>query len=338
MEIGLLGPLEVEVHRTLVPVPAGKERALLATLALHPGRPVPRSTLAAVLWGEDLPPTWTKGLQVIVSRVRRHLADRGVPDTGRLIGFTQDHYVLDLPREQVDAHRFVTLAQEGRARLDDDAATAAEVLDAALSLWRGTPLPDLADSDLGQMEATRLVEAREIALEDRIDAALALGRHEDSVVALEPAVADQPLRERRWGQLVLALYRSGRQGEALRAYQRAREVLRDQLGIEPGPALRRLEAAVLDHDPSLEPPPPTGGPPEGPPGRRAAPTTSRPKGPPGVDLGAESIDLLRELRTQLPPEDPMQDRIRATLVPALVWAGEWEEAVEASRPVGGPPG
>ncbi len=333
----MLGPLEVEVHHTHVPVPAGKERALLATLALHPGRPVPRSTLAAVLWGEDLPPTWTKGLQVIVSRVRRHLADRGVPDTGRLIGFTQDHYVLDLPREQVDAHRFVTLAQEGRARLDDDAATAAEVLDTALSLWRGTPLPDLADSDLGQMEATRLVEAREIALEDRIAAARARGRRRDSVVALEPAVADQPLRERRWGQLVLALYRSGRQGEALRAYQRAREVLRDELGIEPGPALRRLETAVLDHDPSLEAPP-TGGSRGGPTARGTREATSRVKGPPGVDLGAVSIDVLRELRTQLPPDDPMQDRIRATLVPALMWAEEWEEAVEASRSVGEPPG
>lgn len=337
MGIRLLGPLELEVHRTVVPLPAAKERAVLATLALRPGHPVPRSTLAAVLWGDDLSPAWTKGLQVIVSRVRRHLADRGVPDTGRLLRFTQDHYVLDLPQEQVDAHRFVALAQEGRARLDADPASAAELLDAALALWRGMPLPDLADSDLGRAEATRLVEAREIALEDRVDAALALGHHEDAVVALEPAVADQPLRERRWGQLVIALYRSGRQGEALRAYQRAREVLRDELGIEPGPALRRLEAAVLAHDPSLDPPS-TGGSRVGPTARRAHVATSRVKGPPGVDLGAVSIDVLRELRTQLPPDDPMQDRIRATLVPALMWAGEWEAAVEASRSVGEPPG
>ena len=337
MVIRLLGPLELEVRRTVVPLPAAKERALLATLALRPGRPVPRGALATVLWGDDLRPTWTKGLQVIVSRVRRHLADRGVPDTGRLIRFTQDHYVLDLPREQVDAHRFVRLAHEGRARLDDDPGAAAGLLDAALAMWRGTPLPDLADSDLGRAETTGLVEARETALEDRVEAALALGHHEDAVAALEPAVADQPLRERRWGQLVIALYRSGRQGEALRAYQRAREVLRDELGVEPGPALLRLEAAVLDHDPSLEAPP-TGGPLGDPTAPRADLTTARPKGPPGVDLEAASIDLLSELRTQLPPDDPMQDRIRATLVPALLWAGEWEEAVEASRSAGDPPG
>lgn len=381
LDIRLLGPLEVEVHGRAVGLPSRKERALLVALALHPGRPVGRHTLAAALWDHALPAGWAKGLQVNVSRVRRRLGDAGMADPGQVLAFRQDCYVLDVGPDQVDGHRFGALVAEARSLLADQPARAHARLDAALALWRGDPLVDIADTSAGRGEAARLREMHHGAVEDRFEADLALGRHQSTVGSLEAALAQEPLRERRWGQLMLALYRCGRQGDALRAYQRARTVLGEELGLEPGPTLRRLEAAVIAQDPALDlpragedalvgrdPSPAAGaggreaaarvahGPGAGAPAPTApAPLASAPSGiadpagtpppaaaasfrsggaaagPPGIDLAADSVQLLREFRTKLDPGDPLHDRIRATLVPALLWQGEWEEAVAASQ-------
>ncbi len=387
LDIRLLGPLEVEVHGGAVALPARKERALLVALALHPARPVGRHTLAAALWDHALPEGWAKGLQVNVSRVRRRLGEAGMADPGQVLAFRQDCYVLDVAPDQVDGHRFEALVTEARSLLADQPAQAHARLDAALALWRGDPLVDIADTSAGRGDAARLRELHHGAVEDRFEADLTLGRHQSTVGPLEAALAQEPLRERRWGQLMIALYRCGRQGDALRAYQRARTVLGEELGLEPGPTLRRLEAAVVAQDPALDLPRAGGqglddasvgcggggsgrsagsGDNAGTPGRpdpgddspvtAAAPgrdtTTPAPRapaadvpppgatssrrraaaaGPPGIDLAADSVQLLREFRTKLDPGDPLHDRIRATLVPALLWQGEWEEAVVASQ-------
>lgn len=370
------------MHGRSVALPARKERALLVALALHPARPVGRHTLAAALWDHALPAGWAKGLQVNVSRVRRRLGEAGMADAGQVLAFRQDCYVLDMAPDQVDGHRFEALVAEARTLLADQPARAHDRLDAALALWRGDPLVDIADTSAGRGDAARLRELHHGAVEDRFEADLTLGRHQSTLGPLEAALAHEPLRERRWGQLMVALYRCGRQGDALRAYQRARTVLGEELGLEPGPTLRRLEAAVIAQDPALDLPRAGrqglddasdratthssagsgGGTPGQPdpgdaspvtaaaPGRDAstgqprAPaagvpspgaTSSRHRaatgGPPGIDLAADSVQLLREFRTKLDPGDPLHDRIRATLVPALLWQGEWEEAVAASQ-------
>ena len=174
-------------------------------------------------------------------------------------------YVLRVPDERLDARRFEALLEHGRGLLAlGDAQHAADALRTALSLWRGPPLADLAYEPFAQTEIRRLEELRLAALEERIEADLALGRHDALVAELETLVAENPYRERLQGQLLLALYRSGRQAEALDAYRRARRTLTDELGIDPGPRLQELERSILRQDASLEapapPPPPEGSP------------------------------------------------------------------------------
>jgi predicted ATPase/DNA-binding SARP family transcriptional activator len=249
VELRILGPLEV-LGDDGVPVDVGgsRPRTLLVDLALAQGHTVPAEQLLEDIWsGERVPAR--NNLQVHVSRLRRVLGDDRISTRG-------GGYALDLPRDALDAARFDRLTAEGRAALRaGDADVAATVLRAALALWRGDALVDFADCAFVQPVITRLEESRCSAVEDRVEADLLLGRHADLIGELEVLVQDHPLRERAWAQLMTALYGASRQAEALRAYQRARTVLAEQLGIDPGPALRQLEAAVLAQDSTLAAPP-----------------------------------------------------------------------------------
>jgi DNA-binding SARP family transcriptional activator len=253
LTLRVLGPLEVEVGGRPLEVPSRLERAVLVALAVRVGRAVSVDYLAGALWGEDLPVSWRKSIQVRLSNLRQRLDQAGVVDVRQVLATATDGYSLRLGGQHVDATRFEALFEQGRqALLEGEALIAERALAEALQLWRDDPLPELADTATGQAEAARLIELRHIAQEERADAALALGRHAEVVGWVEAALVDQPLRERRWAQLMLALHRSGRQAEALRAYQRARDLLVSELGIEPGPALARLEQAVVAHDPELD--------------------------------------------------------------------------------------
>jgi len=235
----LLGPLTAAVDGTPIELGGQKRRALLAALLLKADEVVTRDELIDALWGEDPPDTARNTLQVYVSQLRKLLPE-GLLET------TPAGYRLAIDPGAVDLFEFERLTQAGRSALTiGDAAGAAETLRRALDLWRGSP------TDLPQLEALRLEELRLTALEDRTDAELALGRHVQLVGELERLVAEQPLRERVRGQLMLALYRSGRQADALAVYQRARRTLVEELGIEPGESLRKLERAILEQDPAL---------------------------------------------------------------------------------------
>ena len=213
-------------------------------LALEPGRVVSVDRLVEALWPGEPPETAAHAVQVYVSQLRKAL--------GPVIATRAPGYELELAPDRVDVHRFVRLTQEGRAALEGgDPAAAEGALREALALWRGPALADFLYEPFAQTEIARLEELRTVALEERIEADLALGRHAELVSELEALVAAQPLRERPRAQLMLALYRSGRQADALAAYRAARETLVEELGIDPGPELRELEAAILRQDDSL---------------------------------------------------------------------------------------
>jgi YVTN family beta-propeller protein len=241
MEFRILGPLEVVDEGRPVAIHRGKERALLAYLLLHPNELVPADRLIDELWGERPPPTAPKILQNAVSQLRKGLGD------GRLM--TQPPgYRFRLESGELDLHRFERLAEAGRAQGDPT------LLREALATWRGEPLADLRDELFAQRAALQLEEARLAVLEDRIDADLAAGRDAELVPELEQLIVRHPLRERPYGQLMLALYRSGRQADALDAYRRARKTLNQELGLEPSPQLRDLERKILKQDPELATP------------------------------------------------------------------------------------
>nr|WP_241519449.1 BTAD domain-containing putative transcriptional regulator [Mycobacterium paraense] len=244
MELEVLGPLQVRQVGLPVAIPGAKPRAILTMLGLHDGSVVSSDSLVELLWGDDPPRTAAKALQTHISLLRRTLGEGFVLTQGT--GWT-------LAETEVDAARYLTAARLGRdAAAAGDDSRAVVCFDEALALWRG--IPELPDGRRGTPEKTRWIEAHAALVEDRADALLATGRAAEIVGELEAAVADAPLRERRWGQLMLALYRAGRQGEALGAYQRARALLADELGVDPGPNLRRLEALIVAQDAALEVP------------------------------------------------------------------------------------
>ena len=244
VELRLLGPIEVERDGVAPALGGQKPRALLAVLALEPARVVSVDRLVEALWPGDPPETAAHAVQVYVSQLRKAL--------GPVIATRAPGYVLELDPEHVDVHRFSRLAQEGRAALGTGEAAAAEVaLREALALWRGPALADFVYEPFAQTQIARLEELRTVVVEERVDADLALGRHAELVSELEALVQAEPLRERPRAQLMLALYRSGRQADALAAYRAARETLVEELGIDPGPELRELEAAILRQDDSL---------------------------------------------------------------------------------------
>ncbi|MDJ0498447.1 MAG: BTAD domain-containing putative transcriptional regulator [Acidimicrobiia bacterium] len=250
MEVRVLGPLEVlDAGRTL-PMGGYRQRLVLAVLLLQPDRVVTTDWLVDAVWGEDPPRTARKTLQVYISRLRRVLGADAIEaaPTG---------YALRLGGDQPDAARFEQLANEGRRLLPIDPAAAARPLHQALSLWRGAPWGELGDEPAIQPEAQRLRERRLVVLEDRIAADLANGHAAGLVGELEGLVEEHPWRERFRGQLMLALYRAGRQADALQAFQSARSFLGEELGIEPSPELRDLEEKILLQDAMLAGPAPS---------------------------------------------------------------------------------
>jgi YVTN family beta-propeller protein len=246
----ILGPLEVSADGRVIEVGGPRLRALLVVLLLRANEPVPRDVLVHELWGEQPPAGVQHSLDVYVSRLRKSL---DAAANGHVVVTRPGAYSLRLAEEQLDARRFERLVAEGRAALGgNEPGQAAAKLGAALKLWRGPALADLANGHGPRAEAARLEELRLGAIVDRIDSELALGRHAEIVGELEALVAAYPLRERLREQLMIALYRSGRQAEALEAYQAARRALVEDLGLEPGPALQRLERAILRQDASLD--------------------------------------------------------------------------------------
>jgi DNA-binding SARP family transcriptional activator/tetratricopeptide (TPR) repeat protein len=245
VEVLLLGPLVVCADAGALAVGAQKERALLAALALRSGQVLSVGELVDVLWGAAPPPTAVKTLQAYVSKLRRVLGP-GVVATER------PGYVLRLPADSVDVARTYALAEHARhTAAHGDPVGAIEAFREALALWRGDPLPDLASSELGRTEIARLRELRHSMIEDLLEAMLAAGQHHLALPDLEARVLEEPLRERGWELLMLALYRAGRQVDALRAFQLVRSILGRQIGVEPGTSLRELEAAIIAHDPRL---------------------------------------------------------------------------------------
>jgi YVTN family beta-propeller protein len=248
LDFRMLGPLEVLEEGRPVALGGPKQRAVLAVLLLCRRQVISTDRLIDALWGDHPPATASKTLQGYVSHLRGALGDGVLLTRGR-------GYLLEVDADQVDADRFDAQAAKGRAALErGEAADAAELLRGALMLWRGPALADFAYEGFSQAEAARLDEARLAALEDRIDADLATGEHAALIGELEAFVRDHPLRERLRGQLILALYRSGRQAEALEHYQQARRRLLDELGLEPGRALKDLEQAILAQDHALDAP------------------------------------------------------------------------------------
>ena len=250
VRVGLLGELEVrDADDRDIPVPTGKQQALLALLAVHSGRVVPAEQVVDALWGEDPPPRVRNGLQALASKLRNAL---GAAD---LIVMRGGGYVLDLPADAVDIHQYEQLVAAARtAAAGDDPQQAIALLTEAESLWRGDALADFAYEEFAQPTINRLSELRLAAIEERIELELALGQLDAGIVELEALVAAYPLRERLRGQLMITLYRAGRQADALRAFQNGRHILAEELGLEPGPELRRLEAAILAQDPTLDAP------------------------------------------------------------------------------------
>ena len=251
MEFRILGPLQVLDGRREVALGSPKERALLAVLLLHAGAVVSRERLIEELWGEAPPPTAAKALNVHVSKLRKALACNGHD----VIATRPPGYALEVEPAQLDAARFERMLAAARAHVESgDAESAARLLRDALALWRGPALDGVEVESAARNEARRLEELRIAAQMDRIDCDLALGLHEQLIGELEALASEHPLRERVYGQLILALYRSERQADALRTYREARKALVGELGIEPSLPLQRLEKAILNQDPSLEAP------------------------------------------------------------------------------------
>lgn len=244
MEFRILGPLEVLEGDAVLEVSGQRQRGLLALLLLHANQVVSSSRLIEELWPDEASESHAGALQASVSRLRKALGG-----SAESIVTLPTGYVIKLAAEQLDLDRFERLVREAA---DAEPQEAAERLREALALWRGPALADFAYEPFAQAAIGRLEEMHLLAIEMRIDVDLALGRHAALVAELHALAAEHPLRERLRGQLMLALYRSGRQAEALAAYQAARRVLVDELGIEPGSALQELERAMLRQDRSLE--------------------------------------------------------------------------------------
>ena len=251
LDFRLLGPVEVSAGGRPLPVGGPKQRSILALLLLQAGTPVSRDSLVDAVWGEHPPTTAATALHGYVSQLRKVLEpEREAGSAPSVLVTRGSGYALDVTPDQIDAERFRSLAEEGRRAADADER--ARLLREALALWRGPALGEAAGEPALASDAARLDEERAAALGDRIEADLELGRHAELVGELEALVADEPLRERPRGQLILALYRCGRQADALAAYRDARRTLVEEVGIEPGPALRDLEHRVLAQDPSLD--------------------------------------------------------------------------------------
>ena len=261
MQFRILGPLEVVADRGVVEIAPPRQRSVLAILLIEANRVVSLDRLVDRLYRGDPPPHAIGSVQAYVSHLRRLLEpDRRHRGPSRVLVSQAPGYLLVVDPTQYDGACFEAGVGAGRTALRDgrpDGALAC--LDAALALWRGPALADFAYEPFADAEAARLNELHTVALESRIHCLLALGQHQALVPDIEKLLADHPLREDLWAALVLALYRAGRQSDALRAYQRCRTVLGDEVGLQPGVALRRLEADVLAQAATLDWRPPSGG-------------------------------------------------------------------------------
>jgi DNA-binding SARP family transcriptional activator/WD40 repeat protein len=246
VEFRILGPLEVVRDDESVVLGAPQQRALLAVLVLHRGEAVSTDRLIDALWGERAPTSAAKTVQVYVSHLRKALGSDLIVTQGR-------GYRLAVDPGQVDVGRFEALCAEARpAFAEGEMARARELLCSALGLWRGEPLADFACEPFAQAAIQRLQQARLVALEERIEADLALGSDGELVPEIESLIALNPLQERLRGQLMLALYRAGRQADALAVYRQTSVLLREELGLEPGRTLQELERSILEHDVFLD--------------------------------------------------------------------------------------
>ena len=253
MEFRVLGPLEVVVEGRTFALGGAKQRALLAILVLDANRIVSTDRLIDDLWGEEAADGAAHTLQVYVSQLRKALRTEGSASPDALLVRQGTGYVLRVEPGAVDLQHFERIAGEGRRALGaGDPERASELLREALGLWRGPPLPEFAHEAFAQPAIARIEDLWLSVVEDRIEADLALGGHAELVGELQTLVIEHPLRERLRGYLMLALYRSGRQAEALHVYRDARQLLADELGIDPSPDLQRLERAILEQDPELE--------------------------------------------------------------------------------------
>jgi DNA-binding NarL/FixJ family response regulator/DNA-binding SARP family transcriptional activator len=249
VEYRILGPLEVVDEGEPVPLGRLKERLVLAVLLLHANEFVSRERLIDELWGEAPPPTARKAVNVYISQLRKTLAQDGHDP----IATADGGYRIEVDAGDLDVARMQQLLATARERAAaGELEAAGGLLREALALWRGPTLAGLLLESQGRGEVAQLDELRLTALMERIDCDLALGRHEDVLGELQLLVAEHPLQERLRAQLMLALYRAGRQADALEAYQQARDELVKELGIEPSPALQRLQKAILNQDPALE--------------------------------------------------------------------------------------
>jgi DNA-binding SARP family transcriptional activator len=244
MQFRILGPIEVSENGRKLPLGGSKRRAVLAILLLHANEIVSVERLADELWSDEQPQNAAGAIHNHVSRLRKLLG-------ADILATHPGGYSLEVDPSRIDLHRFEQLIAEAESA---DAATSAALLHDALALWRGPALADLAFEPFAASEAKRLEEARLAALENRIDSDLALGKHHDLIGELEQLVTAHPLRERLRGQLIVSLYRAGRQAEALAVYRAARRLLSEELGLEPGPALKELERSILRQDPRLAAP------------------------------------------------------------------------------------
>jgi DNA-binding SARP family transcriptional activator len=276
LEIRVLGPIEVLQDGRPLALGGAKQRALVADLALHANEVVSAERLIDDLWGEEPPDTAAHMLHVYVSRLRKTLEDHG----RAVLETRPPGYVLNLaPQDDLDAERFEAHVRRGRDALDSRPAEALATFDEALAWWRGRALEEFAHEPFALPAAARLEELRQATHEGRAEALLALGRHDEALVELEALIARFPLRERLRELQMVALYRSGRQADALQAFQSARHTLADELGVDPGRTLASLEQAILRQDPELDAPatgaqpgavrPPEGAQPHRPPRRRS---------------------------------------------------------------------
>jgi DNA-binding SARP family transcriptional activator len=248
MNVRILGGLEVLRDGVQIDLGPPRQRVLLARLLINPGETVTTDRLLEDLWARNVPDTARHALHVYVSKLRAALG----PDRDRLTR-RDSGYCISIEPDELDATRFVQLVADGRASLArGDPEAAHTQLETALDIWRGPVLADVADEEFVRAEAVRLDEVRLVALEQRVAADLELGRHDALVEELRDLTVRHPFRERFWEQLMLSLYRCGRQAESLRVFQTARTQLAEELGIEPGPALRHLEDQILAQDPRLD--------------------------------------------------------------------------------------
>lgn len=282
LSVSVLGDVTATLRGEPVDLGGRRQRAVLAVLVLGRGDIVPTDRLIDCVWGDRPPVSAAGALQAYVSHLRRRLEPGGTARArGNVIVSRPPGYAVSLDAGAVDAWRFDTLV--GRALRSPGHADQRDRLTEALRLWQGPAYAEYADEPWTQAEVARLGELREVAREELLGARLALGESAMLVPELEGLVADQPLREKRWRLLALALYRAHRQGDALGALRRARQTLSEQLGVDPGPALRQLEAEILAQAPTLD----------GPIRERGAATTStRPSEPVQVTIGpAQAPDL-----------------------------------------------